>query len=348
MKKWLSLSIGLALVCLIMPAAAKVDPYVEDGDWRGVDAPYVVWDDSAAVGLFGKLAVYGDVDAFAYTFDEPREGWTFEVMVPTCGPHFEAAYPSVAVIGPGFDAPLADTLPFSLPDGMGAQIFTAEHTEPREIAGSGEVSIPIPFEVYRSARYQIDIPETGTYTLALWEPDGHIGAYILATGDQHDKFADRQENELQASFDAMMDGVWLDQNCSLPLAAENCPATSGERGDAQIPVPPPRWDTDDGFALTGIVRDATTCLPIPQAEITFWMANESGEYDGVGEGRLLTNRQGGYRIEGARPVGYDGVVPHIHIAVDAPGYGLLVTEYLLNIDDTDLVHFDINISPHEG
>ncbi len=332
------------LLNVAVPAFAKVDPYVEDGDWSSVDTPFAVWDNDAAVGLFGKLAVYGDVDAFAYTFDEPREGWTFEVMVPTCGPHFEAAYPSVAVIGPGFDAPLADRLPFTLPDDMGAQIFTAEHTEPREIAGSGEVSIPIPFEVYQSARYQLDIPEAGTYTLALWEPEGHIGAYILATGNQHDKFADRQENELQASFDAMMDGVWLDQNCSLPLAAASCPASPSKPADQEMVKLPLGWDIGDGFALTGIVRDASTCLPIANAEISFWMPDQEGAF----EGRLITNQQGGYRIESARPAPSPDSYAHIHMAVEAPGYGLVMTEYLLSGKDGELVTFDISISPQES
>lgn len=344
MKRLIACFGMLLLLNIAVPAFAKIDPYIEDGDWSSVDAPFAVWDNDAAIGLFGKLGVYGDVDAFSYTFDAANEDWDFDVLVPSCGPHFEAAYPSAALIGPGLPAPTANALPFEVPDGMGVQIFTPQQVEPRKVASTNDVNIAIPIEVYESERYTVDIPEAGTYTLALWEPEGHIGAYVLSSGSDQDKFGDRTDAQLQAAFDGMMDGVWLDQNCSLPLAAASCPASPSKPADQALVELPLGWDIGDGFALTGIVRDAATCLPIADAEISFWMPDQEGAY----EGRLITNQQGGYRIESARPAPSPDSYAHIHMAVEAPGYGLVMTEYLLSGKDGELVTFDISIAPQES
>jgi hypothetical protein len=317
-------------------AAAKSDPYVEDpdDDWGDSSSPVEVWSAEAAVAHYGRLGTYGDVDAFAFTFDAPVQDWPVAASVPDCGEHFQHVYPAMALIGPGLNQPASNELPFAMPEGAGAEVFTKERRE----FTNGTVE---PYE----ASLVFDIPRPGTYLLAIWEPEGNAGAYMLSTGSRHDQFAERAQAEWDAVIQQLDSGGWMGQDCDAPLAAETCPATSGQVGGANLPTPPERATVGDGgFVLTGVVRDAATCLPLADAQLTFWLVNEQGEYDADHEGRLFTNQQGRYRIESNRPGSY-GPPGHIHLAIGAPGYGLLVTEYVLGAGEGDAATFDMALRP---
>ncbi|MBI5668891.1 MAG: hypothetical protein HZC41_12865 [Chloroflexi bacterium] len=342
MKRWWMVMVLAGLFGLAGAALAKVNPYIEptDSDWGGLDnAEPASWEATAAVGLFGRLAAVGDVDAFAYTFDEPRRDWRVEILVPVCDQHFVEFYPSVALIGPGLDAPEAGSLPFELSDGMGAQVLTTPYAEKRAASTSNFIGL----DAYRGAVMTADIPEAGSYTLAVWEPEGHVGAYALSTGDQHDQFGKRPESEIRAAYRALETGSWLGADCDAPAVAATCPATDGQIGAAAEPEAPERAKVGAGFVLTGAVVDASTCQPIRDARITYWLVNEQGEYDADHRGTLSTNRQGLYRIESNRPGQY-GPPPHIHLQIIAPGYQSLVTEYILQGDE-DTADFPIALLP---
>jgi hypothetical protein len=341
-RKWF-----LVLIIFILGVSttrAKTDPYVEplDQDWGGLDSPASIWSPVAATAQVGRLGEYGDVDAF--TLDIPaQQAFQFKVMVPVCGDHFKDFYPSAAIIGPGLDAPQG-ALPFDLPDGAGAVMFSDKPEEDaKRLTSPGN---PITdAEVYDGTLRSVDIPEAGQYTLAIWEPDGNVGAYMIATGTEGDMFQERPQAELEAAFDLMFSDKWLGQDCSAPLAVESCPATVGPAGDAQIPDGPERADVGDGFVLTGIIRDSATCLPIADAQIAFWMANGEGVYDDDSEGVLHTNAQGRYRLESGIPGQYENVTPHIHLAVSAPGYGMTVTEFLFDNTGIEAGTVDVNLQP---
>ncbi|MBZ0286234.1 MAG: hypothetical protein K8I30_01365 [Anaerolineae bacterium] len=337
--------LSIILLMEIATARAKTDPYVEplDQDWGDLSNPASIWSPIATTAQMGRLGEYGDVDAF--TLDIPaQQAFQFEVMVPVCGDHFKDFYPSAAIIGPGLDAPPDGALPFTLADGDGALIFSD-----KPVADAKRLMSPdnrlTDAPVYESTLRSVDIPEAGQYTLAIWEPDGNVGAYMMATGTQPDMFQDRPDAELEAAFDLLFSDRWLGQDCSAPLAVENCPATVGPAGDAQIPDGPERADVGDGFVLTGIIRDSDTCLPIADAKIAFWMANAEGVYDDSSEGVLSTNAQGRYRLESGIPGQYENVTPHIHLAVSAPGYGMIVTEFLFREAGIESGTVDVNLSP---
>ncbi len=326
---------------------AKSNPYIEDpkAEWGDVSNPSTIQNWEAATEQIGRLGIYGDVDAFTVDFPQATNGWSFEAIVPLCGDHFKDFYPSVAIIGPGLDTTSADALPFQIPDGMGVQVFSDEVTtksETRPVRSADGITGEL---AYGNVLHNIDIPQAGQYTFAVFEPNGNIGAYLLTTGSNHDMFGDRPQDELKAAYDMLFSREWMEQNCDAPLAVANCPAMIGPAGDAQIPDGPERADVGDGFVLTGVVRDSSTCLPLADAKIAFWMTNESGEYDGVGEGVLYSNAQGLYRLESGIPGQYDNVTPHIHLAVSTPGYELIVTEFMFEESGLESGTVDVNLSP---
>jgi hypothetical protein len=291
---------------------------------------------------YARLGVYGDVDAYTLTFEESQTNWPISLQSAHCGDHATYFYPSVAVIGPGLDAPEADALPFELPEGMGAQVFatTDDPAEPHQ-------AIQLEFNniYYEPLSFAVDIPAAGSYTLAVWEPNGVIGGYVMTTGSQHDLSSGRTVAEMDVVWAQLSDDSWTGQDCDAPLAAESCLPTHGNSVFGDIPAPEEvRNHVGEGFVLTGTVRDTATCMPIMNAEITFWLVNEQGEYDTAHEGILYTNAQGVYRLESNRPGSY-GPPGHIHLAIRAEGYSGLVTEYLLSDDDVEGALFDISIAP---
>ena len=82
-----------------------------------------------------------------------------------------------------------------------------------------------------------------------------------------------------------------------------------------------------GYVLTGRVMAARTCRRLARARIELWLVNEQGEYDDAHRATVFSRRDGRYRFESNRPVGYEGRPPHIHIRVTARGFRTLVTQH---------------------
>jgi protocatechuate 3,4-dioxygenase beta subunit len=82
-----------------------------------------------------------------------------------------------------------------------------------------------------------------------------------------------------------------------------------------------------GYVLTGRVLATRTCRPLARARIEFWLVNEQGEYDDAHRATVFSRRNGSYRFESNRPVGYGGRPPHIHVRVSARGFRTLVTQH---------------------
>lgn len=343
-RKW---CLGVLVMCLAAMSAvtlAKRDPYVEepDTDWGDTGAPQPVWSSEAAVAYYGSLEAGGDVDAFAFTFDAPRPEWSFSLVVPVCGPYFKDVYPSAALIGMGLPELTANSLPFKLRDGMGAQVFEASATDDlARLSGEGEVGL----NVYAAPLFFTDIPQAGSYTLAIWEPTGKLGAYVLATGTQHDQFAKRSDSDITRAFDAVFSGEWMGFDCSRPPSAV-CPPTTSHGGAADIPQVELRAKVGEDFILSGIVRDAANCQPVSGAKVTFWLVNEDGLYDDAHQGAVLTETDGSYQILSNRPVPYaessgSGPAAHIHVAVTAEGYDAVITEYIWQETDVEGADFPL-------
>lgn len=82
------------------------------------------------------------------------------------------------------------------------------------------------------------------------------------------------------------------------------------------------------LTIAGLVL-STGCMPVPNALVDFWQADDGGEYDNVGyrlRGHQFTDAQGAFRLETIVPGLYPGRTRHIHVKVQAPGQSILTTQ----------------------
>lgn len=115
-------------------------------------------------------------------------------------------------------------------------------------------------------------------------------------------------------------------------------------GPFYTPGAPVRTAVGQGYLLSGVVRSAVDCRPLPGAQIEFWMAGPDGVYTDDYRATLQTSADGSYRFESPFPPPYSGRPPHIHLRVSAPGYEALVTQHYPTAGQSSAV-FDLVISP---
>jgi protocatechuate 3,4-dioxygenase beta subunit len=90
---------------------------------------------------------------------------------------------------------------------------------------------------------------------------------------------------------------------------------------------------EPGIAGTPLVVEGavvtTACMPIGNARMEFWQADDRGEYDNAGyrlRGHLFTDGAGAFRVETIVPGLYTGRTRHIHVKVQPPGGDTLTTQ----------------------
>lgn len=89
---------------------------------------------------------------------------------------------------------------------------------------------------------------------------------------------------------------------------------------------PERASTGRGLVISGAVRSASGCAPIPGAQIEWWAANPRGEYDPAHRATQHADGDGRYRYETDFPGRYPGRPLHVHVRVTAPGHRVLITQ----------------------
>jgi hypothetical protein len=215
--------IGLCglLVMSLMSVTHAHDPAIEDSDWGSFDAPHPIVDSAISYALYGYLDE-SDVDAFALDFAAAGDLLRIELLTPVCGAHYEAFLPQFVILlaADQVAEPLAVDLPFDLPEDQ-AVWFASFQLEP-EIEATPEASptprptFTEPFggtEFYEAARYDLEVPASGLYTVVVFDPQGMSGDYTLATG-YREEFNSPREQMLSAVA-AIRDGSWLHRRCDL-------------------------------------------------------------------------------------------------------------------------------------
>lgn len=137
---------------------------------------------------------------------------------------------------------------------------------------------------------------------------------------------------------------------SAPAAVEviDCPPTPPDMlGPFYVPGAPERSQVGvGGYVVRGVVRDSSTCQPVPGAQIEFWLVNEAGEYADSHRATVFADSEGAYHFESNRPIGYAGRPPHIHVRATAPGFQELVTQiYPDALGAANTVDVPLNLSP---
>jgi len=97
-------------------------------------------------------------------------------------------------------------------------------------------------------------------------------------------------------------------------------------GPFYTPNAPERAQTGRGLVVSGQVRSAVDCAPLPGARIEWWSANGKGDYDDEHRATQVADRQGRYRYETDFPGRYPGRPPHVHVRISAAGHRVLVTQ----------------------
>jgi len=114
------------------------------------------------------------------------------------------------------------------------------------------------------------------------------------------------------------------------------PTTANELGPFYKKNSPVRWllvestDPSQRLVVKGKVYASDCSLPLPQATVEVWQANEKGIYDNTSayrlRGQVLTMEDGTYEFETVFPGSYDNRPSHIHYRISAVGYSTLVTQ----------------------
>ena len=124
-------------------------------------------------------------------------------------------------------------------------------------------------------------------------------------------------------------------------AQDTCAPTRADmEGPFYKPDAPRREATGKGLSVTGAVKSAGSCAPLPNARVEWWQANPRGEYDDAHRGSLVAGEGGRYRFETDFPPPYSGRPSHIHFKAFAPGYRALTTQLYPRAGQT-AVTFDL-------
>jgi protocatechuate 3,4-dioxygenase beta subunit len=104
------------------------------------------------------------------------------------------------------------------------------------------------------------------------------------------------------------------------------PTPRDMEGPFYKPGAPVRESTGRGFVVSGAVRSAATCQPIPGARVEWWQAGPDGRYDDGHRGTQVVGEAGTYRFETDFPPPYGGRPSHVHLKAWAPGHRPLTTQ----------------------
>jgi protocatechuate 3,4-dioxygenase beta subunit len=115
-------------------------------------------------------------------------------------------------------------------------------------------------------------------------------------------------------------------------------------GPMYKPDAPVRSSVGTGYLLSGAVRSAADCSPIPGARIELWLTGVSGRYDDDHRATVLADTAGGYRFESNFPPPYARRPSHIHLRVTADGFQTLVTQHYPTAGTTAAT-FDLVLIP---
>jgi hypothetical protein len=129
-----------------------------------------------------------------------------------------------------------------------------------------------------------------------------------------------------------------------------CAATETMRGGRNLYVPnaPLVRDLGQGFVVTGIVRQAGTCAPLPNVRVQIWASTErGGEGEPSNRGSVVTGADGSFRLE-TSPIVPNFGQAHIHMAYDDPGYGTVFLRPLLNSRYDTAIRVDMNLAPTDA
>lgn len=123
-------------------------------------------------------------------------------------------------------------------------------------------------------------------------------------------------------------GLGMFGSAALRARAAECPlqARNPIEGPYFLGDPEQRSETGRGLILSGTVRDAASCLPIPGARIVRWHANQYGIYEEYYRALMVVGADGTFEMKTLPPGQYANLDPHVHWYVTADGYQPVIAQ----------------------
>lgn len=178
MSRLLPLSTLTALVLLLVLAAPSSahQPFFEEEDIV-FSGPWRISDPTVSTVVYATLDSGNDVDYFAFD-GQAGDRILLEITIPQIEGQ-DAFAPTMALMGPGLDtAPLPPRV--ERPKGEAGVLEIAPEPGPAETF----------YEPFSRTSYwerqsvRVTLPESGSYAVAVWHPDGQVGRYGFVIGDK--------------------------------------------------------------------------------------------------------------------------------------------------------------------
>lgn len=172
----------ICLLVLCPPLAIRAhQPYCEFAD-LSAEAPWQVPDPAISYAYFGNIYPGWDIDYFSFDA-QAGQSILLSLSIPANDETDDAIYaPLMALIGPGLPSDRPPALPQSLaiPAGAGAKMVSLGDAPAYFYERFGRVH----FWNYEDDFFRA--PQAGSYTVALWHPDGQIGRYTFVIGQREE------------------------------------------------------------------------------------------------------------------------------------------------------------------
>ena len=182
------LILALGLVVGAPTIARAHQPIMSDGSARDASTALYIADVDLSQVVYHEVTAQAPQLWLAFDLNEGQSLY-FQLGVPVID-RLKDYRPALALVGPGL--PPAD-LPFAIPDGLGAQLFTSEQvSEPRRFDEpfSGTSSWILLTET-------VTVPAEGRYYLVAYDPAAQPGKLWVALG-QREEFSLADIAELQS------------------------------------------------------------------------------------------------------------------------------------------------------
>lgn len=131
---------------------------------------------------------------------------------------------------------------------------------------------------------------------------------------------------------------------AVAMAASCSPTPWDEIGPFYRPNAPVRNSIGTGYVLSGTVRSAGDCRPLPNVRIEIWQAGPDGSYSDQYRATLFSDSAGRYSLQTFFPPPYGRRPSHIHMLVDAKGFEGLITQHYPKKNTTKAI-YDLVLVP---
>ncbi len=165
----------IALLILIVPASSH-QPFFETKDFSA-ENPGRIKDPTVSTAMYATLETPYDVDFYSF-YGSIGQSILFSITIPQIAGQ-ENFTPNMALIGPGLPrVDLPRTVNIAKPKDFGVLVLPSP-------ANATPFFEPFSRTSYWTRQNEyVKLPANGSYLVAVWDDDGHVGRYVFVIGDK--------------------------------------------------------------------------------------------------------------------------------------------------------------------